>query len=609
MALLSAARRTGDAYERFSARKNAADVVVAGSQAFGFVGNIRLDLVKQLPDIRLSADAFAVLLFTGTTDTGTSFGPSDIFPVAAQSTAVGTSVEGWKLLAGRRADPKNTTEAVASFELAQRLHLKVGSTLKIHFFLKKSFPQVAAQLLTAFPQRLAGHNVGPTFKQLADGPKLAIHVVGIEASPLEFPPLLLDISPLLHLTPAFFHTYSSRLVGSQVSYIRLDDPNKIEPFKAEVERLAHGQPVSFISTGAIQTVKVQRGFRVETTALAIVGVLIALTFLVVAAQGLTRQALAEAGDHPTLRALGMGPRQLRAVTLVRCFAIALPAAAIACIIAVALSPHMLLGLARKADLHPGIHPDGLVFALGALATIAGITITGVVVGRLASRRALPVTGERDRPRRSLLAAVTRGVALPPATAVGMRFALRRDRSAPGVPIWTTVVGAALTVALLVGTWSFTASLRQLINTPHLYGWNWDLRVGAPALPDIGGVIVPALQKNADVSGLSAGTVTQALVHQQRIDLLTVQPIEGVVTPTFVAGRPPANSKEIALGARTMRSWNVKLDDRVTVRIGDASQPFRVVGRAVFPEFGDAGQLGTGAYVTLGGLDRLLHSLS
>src|SRR5262249_27368134 len=158
-------------------------------------------------------------------------------------------------------------------------------------------------------------------------------------------------------------------------------------------------------------------------------------------------------------------------------------------------------------------------------------------GRLARRRALPASmhgAERSRP--GVLTRLAGSLALPPAPSVGLRFAIRNDRNAPGVPVWTTIVGATVTVGLLVATLSFTASLRHVIDTPHDYGWNWDLRVGAPALPDIGGSIVPALSRDKAIVGLSAGTVTQALVHGQRFDILALQRNEGVVEPTFIAGR-------------------------------------------------------------------------
>jgi hypothetical protein len=187
----------------------------------------------------------------------------------------------------------------------------------------------------------------------------------------------------------------------------------------------------------------------------------------------------------------------------------------------------------------------------------------------------------------------------------LRFALRREPGAAGVPIWTTVVGATVTAALLVSTWVFTASLTRVTDTPHLYGWNWDLRIGAPALPDVGGTVVPALREDRAVAGLAAGTVTQARLNGHSVDLLGLQQIEGTVAPTMVAGRAPQGRSEVVLGARTMRLLGLGVGDRVQAELGDVTSTLTVVGRAVFPEFGDAGQLGTGGFVTLGALDRLI----
>ncbi|MDQ1519273.1 MAG: putative transport system permease protein [Actinomycetota bacterium] len=610
MTLIGAARRTSGLYGEFSRRQLASDVVVAGASQFGpnlqFVGGVNLGVVEQLPAIDRSARAFATLLFTGKTNDGRAFGPSDIFPVASQDDRLGRTTDAWKMLDGRRANANKATESVASFELARRLHLHVGSTLDIHFYQRKTFPAVAAQLITDFPARLAGRKGRISFEQLADGPRLKIKVVGIEASPAEFPPLLLDIAPVLHLTPAFFNQYSDNLVGNPVSFIRLKDPGGIESFKLQIERLAHGEPVSFISTRTLQFSKVQRAITVETIALSIIGALVGLTFVVVIGQALSRLTFVEAPEYDTLSALGMSPRQLLAVTLLRCLSIGVVGAAIGCVAAVSLSQTALLALAKKAQLHGAAYADGVVLALGVLVivlvAIAAALVSSAMVLHGAVRRWVE---RRARTSGTGLAHTTGRVALPPATAVGLRFALRREPGAAGVPIWTTVVGATVTAALLVGTWVFTASLTRVTDTPHLYGWNWDLRIGAPALPDVGGVVVPALRDDRAVAGLAAGTVTQVRLNGHSVDLLGMQKIEGTVTPTMVAGRAPQGRSEIVLGARTMRLLGVGVGDRVQVSLGDVTSTLTVVGRAVFPEFGDAGQLGTGGFVTLGALDRLI----
>jgi ABC-type lipoprotein release transport system permease subunit len=356
----------------------------------------------------------------------------------------------------------------------------------------------------------------------------------------------------------------------------------------------------------LQTKKVERSITVETIALAVVGALIALTFVVVTGQALARQTFAEANEYATLRALGMSPRQLIAVTLLRCWSIGVVGAIVGCVLAVALSDVPLLGLARKAQEHGGDYADMLVLSVGVLVilVVGAITafVSAMIVLHTAVRRLIE---RRARTAGTGLANAASRVALPPAAAVGVRFALRREGGGNGVPIWTTVIGATVTAALLVATWVFTSSLVRVTDTPRLYGWNWDLRVGAPALPDLGGTIVPALQADGAVDGLAAGTVTQARVNDHSVDLLGMQKIEGTVAPTIVEGRAPAARSEVALGSRTMRDLGVDMGDEVNARVGDASTRLTVVGRAVFPEFGDAGQLGTGGFVTLGALDRLL----
>jgi ABC-type lipoprotein release transport system permease subunit len=648
MSLIASSRRTEDTYDRFSQRQTAADVVVVGrSQSgadtglappggtvdgepvdgepvdlpeppndptasgfedFQFAGAVDLGLVEQLPGVERFARAFASVLFTGTLEDGTHLGPSDVFPVASEDERLGRTIEAWRILEGRRANANSETEAVASFELARRLDLDVGDVLNIQFFTSENFPNVGTILLREFEDRLRSPDARFAFERLADGPRLEIRVVGIEASPAEFPPLLLDVSPVLHLTPAFYESYADELVGSPVSYIRLDDPGSIQAFKTQVERLADGEPTSFISTRALQAQKVDRAINVEAVALAIVGALVALTFTVVVSQALMRQTFVEAGEYATLRALGMAPRQLLAVTLLRCLIIGVVGAALGCALALLLSGATLLGLAEKAELDESMHVDGPVLALGVAAVLVVVTISALVSSAMVLHGAVRrILERRARTAGTTLANAQRRITLPPATAVGVRFALRRDRAAGGVPIWTTVVGASVTIALLVATWVFTSSLDRVTETPRIYGWNWDLRIGAPALPDVGGVVVPALQRDEAVEALAAGTATQAHIGDEPVDLLGMQQIKGTVAPTVVEGRMPEGRREIALGARTMRDVDVDIGDEVLASIGDRSTRLRVVGRAVFPEFGDAGQLGTGGLVTLGALDRLLRS--
>ena len=71
----------------------------------------------------------------------------------------------------------------------------------------------------------------------------------------------------------------------------------------------------------------------------------------------------------------------------------------------------------------------------------------------------------------------------------------------------------------------------------------------------------------------------------------------------LAGRLRAEARdEIVLGTQTLRAADARVGDDVRVLVGNESRQFRVVGRAVFPDVGDIGQLGRGAYLTFDAVD-------
>src|SRR4051794_3275861 len=188
--LVAGARRTERAYPHLLGSSNSSDVLVAGKNSFGLVGSVDLDDVEKLPQVAESTRVTVTLLFAGQTNSGRRIGPVDVFPLAPHDTRLGTTIEKWKMLDGRRADPTKVDEATASFVLAQQLDLHVGDTVRLHFVKAESFGAVAAQLLSQFGSRLAGvpGSEATRIDRLADGPDITFHVVGIEAAPDEVPP-------------------------------------------------------------------------------------------------------------------------------------------------------------------------------------------------------------------------------------------------------------------------------------------------------------------------------------------------------------------------------------------------------------------------------------
>jgi ABC-type lipoprotein release transport system permease subunit len=482
--------------------------------------------------------------------------------------------------------------------------------VRLRFTKATSFPSVAAALLGGFESRLRDKaGAEPVIEQLADGPLVTFTIVGIEASPAEFPPLGPDLSAPLHLTTAFFRAHRGELVDSPLSYLRLKRGTADLPsFQAGVDRLAGSAQTSFIFARQNQTAEVQRAIRVEALAARAIAVLTAVALFAVVAQTLTRQTFLDAGEHPALRAIGMAPGQLTLLALARGAIVATIGALLAVLVAWALSPLSPVGLARTAEIDPGVAFDGLVLGVGAVVVLVVVLVLALIAAARAARLT-PTASRRagpgyDRPSQ-LVAALSRGQ-LPPTAVVGVRFALEPGRGTAAVPVRTTMLGVALVVAMLTATWSFASSLSRLLDTPPLYGWDWDIKSGAPGLPDIVGSTLRApLANDPAVAALSVGTVSQIELDRERVDVFALEQVRRDVVPTVVEGHAPRSASEVLLGSKTLAHLGKRVGDNVIGRLGRRSARLQIVGRGVFPDFGDAGQLGTGALMTFEGLEELL----
>ncbi len=86
--------------------------------------------------------------------------------------------------------------------------------------------------------------------------------------------------------------------------------------------------------------------------------------------------------------------------------------------------------------------------------------------------------------------------------------------------------------------------------------------------------------------------------------MSLEALEGEMSPAIVAGRAPSKRSEIALGADTMSAAHTRIGREVDV-VGSVSHArMRVVGQAVFPTGDDAFPLADGAYVAPAAADAL-----
>jgi ABC-type lipoprotein release transport system permease subunit len=600
IAVAAAARRTDTAYARFLARSSPSDATVTESKDF-LTEDLDLDQVAALPEVERSARA-SFLFFLGRTADGRPLSQIDFQPLATTRGALGSTLDRWKVLEGRRFDPDRVDEVMLDHETARTLGLGVGDELTLKFIRRSTFDQQIVPFVAGLPDRLAGKGSTGAIDQLPfpDEPELTFRIVGVVTDPVTFPPIPGQLEPFLRLTPAFTERYAADLTQSHVLFVDLADVSDLQSFRSDVARLSGGTTVFFGLTQADHEANVNRTLHLAAIVLWLLAGLIALAALLVSIQALSRQAFIESSDHPVLRALGMTRRARFATGLVRTAMIALLATVVAVVVAIALSPLWPIGLARVAEPSPGVEVNVAVVGLGALAMFLGVMLTGAVTTWRWSRTARVHHAANARP--PLVTRMLGGNLRPLPLTLGARQALDGGRGRTAVPVRTTIVAAALAVATLTTALTFGSSLDHLLDTPRLYGWSWDAQVGGRGFPDFGGAITQGLSRNPAVEGFATGTITEIAVNGVRAEAFAVESEGAGVGPALLAGRAPTRADEIVLGTQTLRAADAQLGDRVRVLIGNESRQFRVVGRAVFPDVGDIGQLGRGAFLTFGAVD-------
>ena len=216
---------------------------------------------------------------------------------------------------------------------------------------------------------------------------------------------------------------------------------------------------------------------------------------------------------------------------------------------------------------------------------------------------------RPAPRPSWLAgALTRAGTVT--GGIGTRMAFEPGHGRTAVPVRSALAGTAIAVATVLAAAIFGASLVALVGTPHRYGQNWDqeLSGGFTSVPSsmAEGLVAAA----PGVTGYALADIGQLSIGGTQVPAIGVEPVRGDGYLTMLAGQPPANAGQIALGAQTMRALGVRIGQIVRARVvwatgepGPAMQRLlRVTGTVVLPDFGQSGVsndtgLGNGAVVS------------
>jgi ABC-type antimicrobial peptide transport system permease subunit len=596
------ARRTDTAYPRLLAWAGASQVTVT----LGGLDPAYFTALNQLPQVAAVATGMqyniALPVPGGLPD-------SQVQVLASSNGSLGTAVDRVKVLQGRMFGPGTAGEAVIDPGTAARLHLAPGDTLH----------------LTAIPY-LQNQEMDPSKLQVP----LTFRVTAVGLFDDQVVPTTGTSSePRILLSPGFTRTaMASRAYGSKGSIdylaqadVRLRPGADPAAFTAAAQALASRYPgvranggLVFIDSSA-QVTGTERAIGPLAVTLALFAALAGLIALAVIGQLLARQMTLDAAGYGALSALGMTRGGLLALAAARLALVTAAGGVIAVGIAIAASPLMPIGAARLAEPQPGIDLDptvlGAGFAAVVLLPLVMLTAPAIRAVRQA-RGAAGAAGQpaaRPAPRPSWLAgALTRAGTVT--GGIGTRMAFEPGHGRTAVPVRSALAGTAIAVAAVVAAAVFGTSLVGLVSSPRQYGQNWNqqLSLGFVAVPSSYAAQLAAAAPG--VTGYALGDIGQLSIGGTRVAAVGVDSVHGDEYLTMLAGRPPANAGEIALGAQTMRALGVRTGQTVRATVdwatghpGPATQRLlRVTGTVVLPDFGQSGlssdtDLGNGAVVS------------
>jgi FtsX-like permease family len=596
VAAVAGARRTDSAMDRFLAYSRPVNVSVIGPD---------FDAVRRLPQVA-DADQGAYMALTPST------------PAGAPDTGALGSINPWAtvhgrllvtsnrplLVRGRLPDPARPLEVAVDETLAARRRLGPGQRLRMWAYTRRQFERGPAD-----SARLPDP-AGPAFDFTVTG--LVRLPNDLSPVPVQGDVIYLGVNDL-YLTPAFWRANGRTVATVAISMsVRLHrDLADLDAFTEAVRTLPGGGQARFeIGSDDEQTAgRARRAMRIQAVALLVFAALAAGAGLLVVGQSVARQVRLDAGEQAVLRAIGMTRSQLVAATLIRVALVGTGGALLAVVLAVLASPLTPIGLARQAEVDPGLSADVLVLALGAVGVLVAVLARGGVAAWWVTRAAGGAGGPEPTARRSarLVDRVARAGASPSAV-TGIRLALEPGRGETAAPVRTAMVGAVVAVTAVAASLAFAASLDRLVSSPALQGWNWDVLVGNPNDGlDIGpkGAL---LARNPMVGGYSL--VEQAVqsldVGGATMPALGVTPIKGQVLPRLLAGREPRSADEVALGRGTLRRLGRRLGEVVPVEGSGGRRELRIVGEMLLPEGASPDlTMSNGAVLTVEGLRAVL----
>lgn len=574
LASVAGGRRARTSFDRYLTQLNPPDVLATGEpEALDEL--VDLPMVAAAPEFELAA-AFP------------ADSAEDFFPMAVSTDGLvpGTYLRN-PVIEGRRADPDQPLEVALSERTAQRLGVDVGDVIPM---LSLS-PAAAADIES---------ESGPD----PDGPAFELTVVGIVRDAGDIASRSTDLT-LTFLTPAFRDRFPLTAIGSLAAgrFVVLRDGADL----SDLTDATAGLPVELDPSFAADAAASQADptMAAIATALYVFAGVAAVAGLATIGHAVGRMQGAATADDRTLAAIGVG-RAGRWARLVAPGWVAVGLGVpLGLGLAVAASPLLPIGLARRAEPDLGIHVDAWVLVLGAVASL--IAALGVVaaIGGLSARAA---GRARHALRPSQVVGTATSAGAPPAVVTGLTMALgswRHGRSAAGAAIAGAAVGVLGVLAALV----FATSIDRLVDTPSLYGWGWDAHISGADISDLDPTTSSApLVDDPDISVVAEIEMQlEATIDGSPVFVTSAIDVKGHLEPVIVKGEAPVAADEMAVARDTLDAVGAEVGDRVDLDLGDGPREMRVSGMVALPVSGDGGSSTTGVYLATAAAQALATS--
>jgi hypothetical protein len=433
---VAGARRTATSFQRFARESLSADLVID----VGAVDPEIVDKITRLPMVDGSGAATVVFALVDGVE-------ADLAIWAPRDDRIGVDIERDRVLRGRLPDPASVTEAVVTESAAEIVGADVGDEIEIG---------------TMTPEQVMNEEYSPAL-----GPRLHMQIVGVVRTPDD---LASSGEGGFRVSQAFLDTVHGQ-VDEWTTYlmVELADGATDADFQAAVGELVPPGQEYAITSSEVRSKPARGTISAIASGLAVFASVAALAAMVAVGQAVGRHVINAQHDEETLGMLGVTPAGRRLALVALTLPIAVGGGVLAAIGAWLASPVMPVGLARKAEPHPGLDTDWAVLGVGAISVAVVVVVSAMVTAAWMTR---PRRVARSQPGPSAIAEAMSRAGAGPVAANGVRLAL--DRRAPALPVRSAIAGVAVATLGTVAVLTFSASLDRLIATPARWGYGWDL---------------------------------------------------------------------------------------------------------------------------------------